>query len=131
MRLLASGKGEELKPIIPSAQGGIDLLSRLVNSNLQKWCSEHAPKGFGWTSLQINTDTRANWHMGRRNLGPSVFMIMGEHVGGEFELQGCIPAHMTDEINVQQPCHATVAAYLKDGGVFCCLAARGVLEDDR
>jgi len=61
---------------------------QLINEELMEWSCSHAPPGSGWTSLQLNANTVANWHVDSRNLSPSVILVVGDHTGGELEAEG-------------------------------------------
>ena len=61
---------------------------QLINEELTEWCRKYAPPGFGWASLQLNANTVADWHVDYRNLGPSVILVVGDHIGGELEVEG-------------------------------------------
>ena len=63
-------------------------VARRVNAALCRWADQHAPKGFGWTSLQMNVNTYSEWHYDHKNEGPSLLLIVGDHLGGEFECRG-------------------------------------------
>ena len=56
--LLASGKGEVMKPFVAHPASDVTKLVKLVNQHFRGWC----PRGYGWTSLQINVGTQADWH---------------------------------------------------------------------
>ena len=56
---------------------------QLINEELTEWSRDHAPPGFGWTSLQLNANTVADWHVEYRNLGHSVIVVVGEHSVGQ------------------------------------------------
>ena len=56
---------------------GIVEVTRLVNLALSSWADQHAPKGFGWTSLQMNVNTSSEWHYDHKNEGPSLLMSWG------------------------------------------------------
>ena len=43
---------------------------------------------FTWTSLQINSNTTADWHVDSCNKGLSVMIVLGNFTGGEFEVEG-------------------------------------------
>ena len=60
--LLGADKGDELRPTIQKISEDKAKLTKLVNRHLSEWCKEYAPPGYGWTSLQINVDTCADWH---------------------------------------------------------------------
>ena len=71
---------------------------RRVNLALTRWADQHAPKGFGWTSLQMNVNTSSEWHYDHKNEGPSLLLVVGDHLGGEFECQGMQPAKLDGEV---------------------------------
>ena len=68
-----------------------------MNSFVKERCAQHAPKGYGWTSVQINVGTESAWHVDHRNLGPSCLAILGRDVGGELEVTRYKPRHFVDE----------------------------------
>ena len=67
---------------------------RAANESVRKRCKQHAPKGFGWTSLQINVNSKADWHVDHRNLGPSCLAVVGRFAGGELEVKGYRPTKL-------------------------------------
>ena len=71
---------------------------RKVNAALGRWADRHAPRGFGWTSLQMNFNTSSEWHYDDKNEGPSLLLVVGDHLGGEFECQGIKPAKFDGEV---------------------------------
>ena len=49
--------------------------------------SVHAARiPFYWTSLQVNVNTRAEWHCDEHNVGLSVMLVAGDFTGGEFAI---------------------------------------------
>ena len=76
---------------------GVKKAVQLINEELVEWSRNHAPPGFGWTSLQLNANTVADWHVDYRNLGPSVILVVGEHSGGELEVEGLEPTKLDYE----------------------------------
>jgi len=72
-------------------------MTRTINAGLNRWADKHAPAGFGWTSLQLNAGTVADWHVDHRNQGPSIILVVGEHTGGEFESSGHLPTKLDFE----------------------------------
>ena len=71
---------------------------RKVNVALGRWADEHAPLGFGWASLQMNVNTSSEWHYDHKNEGPSLLLVVGDHLGGEFECQGMQPTKFDGEV---------------------------------
>ena len=55
------------------------------------------PPGFGWTSLQLNANTVADWRTDYQNSGPSVIIVVSEHTGGELEVEGLSPTKLNIE----------------------------------
>ena len=53
---------------------------------------------FVWTSLQINLNTVADWHVDFKNAGPSFIFALGAHLGGEFEVEGQPPMSLRNRI---------------------------------
>ena len=45
-----------------SQNKGFAEITRRVNLALGRWADQHAPKGFGWTSLQMNVNTSSELH---------------------------------------------------------------------
>ena len=60
----------------------------------------HAPPGFGWTSLQLNVNTSSDWHFDFRNVGPSLLVVIGDHLGGEFECWGYEPIKLVNQMTL-------------------------------
>ena len=56
-------------------------LMKRVNAALGRWADRHAPRGFGWTSLQMNFNTSSEWHSDHKNEGPSLLLVVGSHQG--------------------------------------------------
>ena len=67
---------------------------QLINEELADWSRSHAPPGFGWTSLQLNANTVADWRVDYRNLGPSILLAVGDHTGGELKVEGLAPTKL-------------------------------------
>ena len=76
------------------------MLMIAVNEVIESWANKHAPMGFGWTSLQINVDTSSEWHYDHRNEGPSVLMVLGRFLSGEFECYGNFPTKLQDQLTL-------------------------------
>ena len=70
---------------------------RLINEELADWSRSYAPPGFGWVSLQLNANTVVECHSEYRNLGPSVILVVGDHMGGELEVEGLAPTKLEFE----------------------------------
>ena len=71
---------------------------RNINARIGEWCGKHAPKGYGWTTLQINVNTVSDWHKDRRNLGPSCLMVLGSYEGGAIEIAGFRPRRLQNAV---------------------------------
>ena len=81
----------KLEPMILEPEGDMASVIRQANRVIGQWRDKHAPEGFGWTSLQVNVNSVADWHVDHRNMGPSCVMVLGDYVGGELEVRGCMP----------------------------------------
>ena len=46
---------------------------------------------FTWTSLQVNFNTVADWHVDQGNIGHSAMLVAGDFTDGEFVLEGSPP----------------------------------------
>ena len=76
----------------------ITALIKVVNAALSRWADQHAPGGFGWTSLQMNFNTSSECHYDHKNEGPSLLLVVGNYLGGEFECQGMPPVKLEGEV---------------------------------
>ena len=83
-----------------SQKSEVNEVAKLVNRALRNWATQHAPTGFGWTSLQINVDTSSEWHYDHRNVGPSLLLVVGRYQGGEFETFGARPVKLRGEVTL-------------------------------
>ena len=89
--------GEYVKPRIYTQTDGIVTIMKEANLIMGERCRKDAPKGFGWTSLQINVNTTSDWHFDRKNVGPSCVMVLGDYVGDELEVEGNQPEALKNE----------------------------------
>ena len=62
-----------------------------LNRVLNHWAAKNAPDWFGWTTLQINYNTVADWHYDHKNVGPSAMIMLGDFDDGEFCSYGFEP----------------------------------------
>ena len=46
----------------------------------------------------MNVNTSSEWHYDHKNEGPSLLMVVGDHLGGEFECQGIQPEKFDGEV---------------------------------
>ena len=93
-------KGTGKPPRVHPQTTEIQEFTKAANERLRLWADRHAPEGFGWTSLQINVGTSSEWHFDQQNEGPSALMVVGQHLGGEFESWGFRPLRLDNEITL-------------------------------
>ena len=53
---------------------------------------------FTWTSLQVNYNTVADWHVDQGNIGHSAMLVAGNFTGGEFVLEGSPPMALAGKL---------------------------------
>ena len=70
-------KDAKLEPMILEPESEMASVIQQANRVIGQWCDKHAPEGFGWTSLQVNVNSVADWHVDHRNMGPSCVMVLG------------------------------------------------------
>ena len=92
---LASGGGG--KEIL--LDGGIKdhLIIAKINLIIKSALEEKFP-AFSWTSLLINVNTTAEWHVDSGCEGQSALVMVGEFSGGEFMQDGGLPTEIRDAI---------------------------------
>ena len=92
---LASGEGG--KEIL--RDGGIKdhLVIAKINLIIKSSLEEKFP-AFSWTSLLINVNTTAEWHVDSGCEGQSALVVVGEFSGGEFVQEGGQPIVIKDAI---------------------------------
>ena len=95
--LTATGFGDKMTIAVHNQKLEVIEIVRRINAAIGAWCEKHAPKGYDWTTLQINVDTVSDWHRDHRNLRPSCLMLLGTYTGGEIEVAGFEAAQLQDE----------------------------------
>ena len=46
----------------------------------------------------MNVNTSSEWHYDHKNEGPSLLLVVGSHLGGEFECRGVHPTKFDGEL---------------------------------
>ena len=117
-------------PVVHGQTVEMNEFTRMVNRSIGEWCRDHAPPGFGWTSLQINVGTTADWHYDHRNLGPSCLAVVGRHVGGELEVKGYRPKRLINQATMfnGKEWHRSLPVWEGDRVSFVAFIHEGILE---
>ena len=77
--------GPVQKPGVNTLHGTANESLVLINS-VFSWASARLGASIGWTSIQLNVDTVADWHVDVGNIGLSMMIVLGDFSGGEFEI---------------------------------------------
>ena len=79
------------QPVIGLFGQGKEACIQDMNRWLRRVLNENGQELFKWTSMQINVNTVPRYHTDRNNVGPSILLVLGNHKGGEVQVEGHEP----------------------------------------
>ena len=79
--------------MVTTRKGNVVMCSKTRNrmkvcAVLNRWASENVPKGFTWTTIQLNLNYASKPHVDGNNRGPSQIIGLGDYKGGEMLIWG-------------------------------------------